>query len=187
MELHWGPKCQIYVTPVAGKEVCVALICCDPHLRLDAALSAFPELRSRLHGAEATSAERGAVTSTRKLKRVYDRNVALVGDASGAVDAITGEGLCLSFQQAEVLAECFVSGSLEPYQTAHRRLARRPALMTQLMLTLDWKTSFRQRAMRAFGADPTLFARMLAMHVGELSPMACASTGLSLGWRMLNA
>ena len=187
MELHWGPKCQIYVTPVAADEVCVALISRNSHLRLDAALRDFPELRSRLHGADATSAERGAVTSTRKLKRVFEGRVALVGDASGAVDAITGEGLCLSFQQADVLAECFVSGNLKPYQAAHRRLARRPALMAQLMLTLDWKTFFRQRAMRAFGADPRLFARMLAMHVGELSPMACASNCLSLGWRMLNA
>ena len=33
-------------------------------------------------------------------------NVALIGDASGTVDAITGEGLCLAFSQAMVLAEC---------------------------------------------------------------------------------
>src|ERR1700687_6101431 len=42
MELHWGPKCQIYVTPVAADEVCVALISRNPQLRLDAALIAFP-------------------------------------------------------------------------------------------------------------------------------------------------
>jgi menaquinone-9 beta-reductase len=187
MELHWGPKCQVYVTPVTANEVCVALISRDSHLRLDAALPAFPELRARLHGAEPASAERGAITATRKLERVYDGHVALVGDASGAVDAITGEGLCLSFQQAEVLAECFSAGSLKPYQTVHRKLARRPTLMARLMLTLDWKTSFRQRVMRAFGSDPQVFAGMLAMHVGASSPVACAANGLSLGWRMLHA
>ena len=186
MELHWGPKCQIYVTPVAADEVCVALISHDPHLRLDGALPAFPELVSRLRVAKPTSVERGAISSTRKLRQVYQGSVALVGDASGAVDAITGEGLCLSFRQAEVLAEGFTVGNLKRYQQEHRRLAKRPVLMARLMLTLDWNNSFRQRVMRAFDSDPRLFARMLAMHVGALSPIDCAANGLSLGWRMLN-
>jgi menaquinone-9 beta-reductase len=187
MELHWGPKCQIYVTPVAADEICVALISRDPHLRLDAALTAFPALVSRLLRAEPSSVERGAISATRKLHRVYQGRVALVGDASGAVDAITGEGLCLSFRQAEVLAECFAAGNLERYQQVHRELAKRPALMARLMLTLDWKTSFRQRVMCAFGSDPQLFGRMLAMHVGALSPLEFAANGLALGWRVLSA
>lgn len=187
MELHWGPRCQIYVTPVATNEICVALISGDPHLRLDAALPAFPELMSRLGDAEPSSVERGAISATRKLRRVYQGCVALVGDASGTVDAITGEGLCLSFRQAEVLAECFVAGNLERYQRAHRELARRPMLMARLMLTLDWKTSFRQRVMRAFTSDQRLFGRMLAMHVGALSRVDFATNGLSLAWQVLSA
>ncbi len=187
MELHWAPGCQIYVTPVAANEISMALISRDAHFRLDEALMSFPEIVSRMRDAEPSSEERGAITATRKLHRVYRGHVALVGDASGTVDAITGEGLCLSFRQAEVLAECFVAGNLEPYQQAHRALARRPAFMARLMLALDWKTAFRQRVMRAFGADPRLFGRMLAMHVGAQSLMDFAANGLSLGWRILNA
>lgn len=187
MELHWGSKCQIYVTPVAADEVCVALVSRDPHLRLDAALPAFPEIVSRLREAEPSSAERGAISSTRKLRQVYSGRVALVGDASGAVDSITGEGLCLTFRQAQVLAECFAAVDLRAYRQQHRALARRPALMSQLMLALDWKTSLRQRVMRAFGSDPLLFSRMLAMHVGALSRPDFLANGLSLGWRMLCA
>jgi menaquinone-9 beta-reductase len=186
MELHWGPKCQIYVTPIAADEICVALVSRDPHLRLEAALPEFPEIASRLHHAEPTSAERGAISSTRKLRQVYQGRVALVGDASGAVDSITGEGLCLTFRQAQVLAECFATGDLRRYHQQHRALLRRPALMSQLMLALDWKTSLRRRTMRAFGSDPRLFSRMLAMHVGALSPYAFAANSLSLGWRLLN-
>jgi len=33
--------------------------------------------------------------------------------------------------------------------------------------------------------NPRLFARMLAMHVGELSASGCVANGLSLGWEML--
>jgi len=120
------------------------------------------------------------------LHRVHRGCVALVGDASGTVDAITGEGLCLSFRQAEVLAECFAAGSLERYQHLHRALAQRPTLMARLMLTLDWKTSFRQRVMRAFGSDQRLFGRMLAMHVGALSLVDFAANGLSLAWQVFS-
>ncbi len=187
VELHWGTKCQLYVTPIADDEICVALISRDPHLRLDVALTAFPDLLSRLRDAEPSSVERGAISSTRTLKRVFQGRVALVGDASGAVDAITGEGLCLAFRQAQALAECFTTGNLKHYQEEHRKLAARPALMAQLMLTLDWRTSFRQRVMRAFGSDPRLFAGLLAMHVGASSSIEFAVTGLSLGWRVLNA
>lgn len=187
MELHWGPKCQIYVTPVSSDEICVALVSHDSHLRLDDATPLFPEFAARLRDAEPSSGERGATSCTRTLRQVYQGNVALVGDASGAVDSITGEGLCLTFRQSQVLAECFAAGDLRRYQQEHRKLARRPAMMARLMLTLDWKTSLRQRVMRAFGADPSLFRRMLAMHVGSLSTLDFAFNGLSLGWRMVTA
>ena len=187
MELHWGPKCQIYATPIAADEVCVALISRTPDLRLDDALGAFPELVARLRAAEPSSAERGAISSTRKLRRIYKDRVCLVGDASGAVDAITGEGLCLCFSQAGLLAECLAANDLERYQRQHRILATRPMLMARLMLALDWKKSFRQTVMRAFGSDPRLFARVLALHVGASSPINLAGAGLSLGWRMLRA
>lgn len=184
MELHWGAGCQIYITPVASDEICVALASGDPHLRLDAALAEFPEITSRLRGAATSSPERGAISSTRKLQQVYRGRVALVGDASGTVDAITGEGLCLTFRQAQVLAECFAHGDLRRYQRQHRALTRHPAMMARLMLALDWKTSFRQRVMRAFHSDPELFRRMVAMHAGSLSPLAAAANGVSLGWRL---
>lgn len=185
MEIHWGPKRQIYVTPVAADEICVALVSHDPHLRLDRAMTTFPEIASRLSGVEQTSIERGATSSTRKLRKVYRDNVALLGDASGAVDCITGEGLCLSFRQAAVLADCFKDGNLRRYEREHRALAKRPAFMARLMLMLDWNILLRQRAMRAFGSDPNLFRRMLAMHVGELSTTQLAIGGLSMGLRLL--
>jgi flavin-dependent dehydrogenase len=187
MELHWGPKSQIYVTPVSADEICVALVSRDPHLRLDAALRGFPEMVERLSGAEQSSLERGAISSTRKLRRVYRGRVALVGDASGAVDSITGEGLCLTFQQAQILAECMENDNLQRYQREHIALRRRPAMMARLLLALDWKASLRQRAMLAFGSDPRLFHRMVAMHVGALSGLDFAACGLTLGLRMLRA
>ncbi|HXM66847.1 MAG TPA: FAD-dependent monooxygenase [Candidatus Acidoferrum sp.] len=186
MELHWGPKCQIYVTPVAADEICMALVSRDPHLRLNAALPSFPQFASLLRHAVPSSAERGATSSTRRLRRVFQGRVVLVGDASGSVDSITGEGLCLTFRQAQVLAECFAAGDLRRYQREHTKLARRPAMMARLMLTLE-KTSLRRHVMRAFDSDPRIFNRMLAMHVGALSPFDFAANAICLGWSMLDS
>jgi flavin-dependent dehydrogenase len=185
MEIHWSDGCQLYITPVGAEEVCVVLISRDPHLRLDEALQRFPEAARRLRDAESTTLERGGVSASRRLKSVFRGRVALVGDASGSVDAITGEGLCLLFQQAVALAGALEAGDLSLYQAEHRRIGKRPELMAALMLMLDGRGRLRRRAMRAFEGHPRLFARMLAMHVGELSPFDSMTNGLALGWRML--
>ncbi|HEY6767729.1 MAG TPA: FAD-dependent monooxygenase [Candidatus Sulfotelmatobacter sp.] len=187
MELYWGKRCQIYVTPVGAKEVCAAVISRDPTLRLDEALREVPEFAERVRGAEHGSIERGAVSVTRRLARVCSHRVALIGDASGGVDAITGEGLSLTFNQAHLLGECLASGDLSPYQAGHRALARRPALMAGLMLLLENRERLRRRVMRAFIAEPGLFTRLLATHVGVTSPADFATNGLMLGWKMLTA
>jgi flavin-dependent dehydrogenase len=165
MELHWGAGCQIYVTPIDPEEVCVALISRNPRLRLDDALAQFPRLAARLAYAPRTTAERGSVTANRSLPRVYRGNVALIGDASGSVDAITGEGLCLSFHQAIALADSLAAGDLASYQGAHRRLARRPTLMSKLMLAMDRRAWLRQPAFRAMAFEPRIFQTLLSFHL----------------------
>jgi flavin-dependent dehydrogenase len=187
MELHWGPDCQLYVTPVSPEQVCVALISRDPGLRLDEALRKFPDVAERLSGAHHGSVERGAMSVTRKLARVCTGRVALIGDASGGVDAITGEGLCLAFNQAHRLADCLVRGDLHGYPAGHRSLARRPALMADLMLLLEQRAGLRRRVMKAFQSRSELFAGMLATHVGAASPVDLATNGLALGWGLLTA
>jgi flavin-dependent dehydrogenase len=185
MEIHWSPRGQLYITPVGADELCVVLISSDPQYRLEAALPQFPEVAARLSGAAWAGSERGGASVTRRLRSVYRGNVALLGDASGSIDAVTGEGLCLLFQQAAALARALAAGDLALYQKEHRRIGRRPAFMADFMLLLDGRDRFRRRVLRAFAAQPELFRGMLAAHVGRSTPAAFASNGLALGWRML--
>ncbi len=172
IEVHWGPGFQVYVTPVARDEVCIALLCRDRRLRLDDALPHFGPLQRRLSRIACSTSERGAVTGSRRLRRVYRDRTVLIGDASGSVDAITGEGLCLSFRQAIALAEAMHSGDLASYQAEHRRIFRRPMLMGDLMLSLDRCSWLRRPALRALAWEPAIFAKLLAVHVGIPSPAA---------------
>ena len=187
MEIHWGKNAQVYVTPLSDDEICVALVSRDPRLRLQDAWREFPWLAGHLHHAQPSSAERGAVTVERSLHRVHKRNVALIGDASGSVDAVTAEGLCLSFQQAIALADALGRGKLENYQRAHRQLARRPNTMSRLLLLLDRYPFLRKRVLQCLAEEPELFARLLAAHLGESSPKFLAATSLRFGWQLLTA
>ena len=187
MEIHWGPHCQVYVAGVNQEQTCVGLMSHDSKLRLDEALHDFPELNARLESVESSSAERGELSVTRTLKRVCRNNVALIGDASGAVDAVTGEGLSLGFGQALLLAECLRDGDLGRYQKEHRRLALRPLLMAKLMLTLDQRPRLQRRTLQVFLRRPELFRRLVSLHVGVLSPLHLALDGLNLGWGLLTA
>jgi flavin-dependent dehydrogenase len=186
MEIHWGRSSQAYVTPVGHGDICVVVISCDPHVRSASITAEFPKLAERLASRE-HNIEQGAVTLTCGFQRVYRDNVALIGDASGSVDAITGEGLCLSFHQATALADALASGDLSCYQAAHRRLARRPTLMGRMLLLLDREPNVRHRVMQVLAAHPDLFARLLAVHVGATSPRHFAATGALLGWRLIAA
>jgi flavin-dependent dehydrogenase len=120
-----------------------------------------------------------------RLRRVFSKNVALVGDASGSVDAITGEGLSLAFRQAMALAEAFEAQDLRNYQRAHRRIARRPTFMAECMLLLGRNRSLRKRVVRTFAADPEIFSRLLSLHVGVSSPAHSVVTSAMLGWQMV--
>jgi flavin-dependent dehydrogenase len=187
VEIHWAENAQAYVTPVSANEVCVVMTSRNANRDIGLALNEFPELASRLSQEWLSRPARGTITTTHRLKRVSRGNVALIGDASGSVDAITGEGLSLSFHQAVALAEAMEKSDLHLYQKAHRQFARRPTFMARLLLSLDGRARLRGRTLTVFRNNPEVFARLISIHVGETSPAHFAATGALLGWRFLAA
>ena len=187
VEIHWGNRCQVYITPTAPDEICLVLMSRDSHLRIDDALPQFPALQQRLAGLTPAGTERGSFAATRRLKRVAEGHVALIGDASGTVDAITGEGLCMAFQQALALADALEAEDLGLYRRAHLSLARRPLFMADFMLLMDRSRLLQRRVLRAFSERPELFARLLATHVGKFNIPQFAATAAALGWEILTA
>lgn len=111
-----------------------------------------------------------------------------MGEASGSVDAVTGDGLSMAFQQALALAGAMKNDDMELYRTAHRDITELPAVMSRLMLAMDSSAWFRGRVLRALSSEPSLFERMLAIHTGALSFLDFGLGGsTSLAWRLFMA
>ncbi len=186
VEIYWGARAQAYVTPVSRDETCVVIVAEEV---ADAEFAAFlkdcPRLRERLGESEISSRERGAVTLMHSLLAVHSGNVALVGDASGSVDAVTGDGLRLAFRQAIALADAIQTGELWRYGRAHRELARKALLMGDLLLAFGKHDRLRVRVIKMLAQRPRIFDGFLAMHSGERNWGELLFATAQLGWQFL--
>src|SRR5579864_9591757 len=190
VEVHWGADCQIYVTPIGCQEICVAVLTANPKSRLGDTLKLFPSVARHLQHGIPLTPEMGGVSSSLTMAEVTRKSVvpvALIGDASGSVDAIAGEGLTLAFRQALALAEALERNDLAAYESEHRRGRKRPVMMSRLLMVLSGHRHLRRRVLSAFASEPSLFSKLLAAHTGaSVSPLTALQTMWSLGWRILN-
>lgn len=190
VEVYWAEGAEAYVTPVAEEAVGVALLW-DRARRgvagFDRLVQDFPVLQGRLAGADVVSEDRGCGPLEQRTRSVVRGRVALLGDAAGYVDAITGEGLSLAFHQGAALLEALQADDLQRYRMASRLLHRLPDSLTRLLLWVEKRPRLRRSMIRAFRRDPELFDRFLAIHVRERPPMSLGVGGLWRAARILLA
>ena len=123
IEVHWAKRAEVYVTPVAQNIVGIALLGA-PKTDFEATIAGVPALAGRLAGADAASELRGSGPFRQRATSPISGRVLLVGDASGYVDAITGEGLRLGFDQARAAVACIVAERPAEYARAWREVTR---------------------------------------------------------------
>ncbi len=135
VEVHWGARSEAYVTPVGPQLVGVALLGSD-RAPFAEALQAFPALRERLplDLGDGASTVRGAGPLRQRVAARMAGRVLLVGDASGYVDALTGEGIAVSLACARAAIDCIVDGTPARYEQRWRALSRRYRLITESLL-----------------------------------------------------
>ena len=161
VEVHWAQGAEAYVTPVSDDEVGVAFLWREHAPSWDVMLSRFPHLARRLEGAEALSSMQGAGPFSRRPRRLTAGRLALVGDASGYVDAITGEGVAIAFECARALARALKEGGLASYESAHRRVMGRYRRLTEVVLALAAHPRLRRGVVSALSGHAMLFERLL--------------------------
>jgi flavin-dependent dehydrogenase len=173
VEVHFARGAEAYVTPIGARAVNVALLFeawrSYGARNFDELLSSFPALAARLAGAEPVSPPRGAGPFFADVRgRVADR-LALVGDAAGYVDAITGDGLSVAFSCASALADvaphALTGGAsraaLSEYDRRARSSFRTYAFWAQLMCQLVERPWLRQLAVGTLARHPHLFAGLI--------------------------
>lgn len=191
VELHFGAGAEAYVTPVGSERVGIAILW-QPRKRgaphsFETLFTLFPVLERRLRGAPFDSASRGAGPLARRAKSVIGDRFALLGDAAGYVDAITGEGMSVAFESAHVLAQLLpdiVAGrrareGLAAYARAHARLFRRYEWVTRGVLSLSGQATLRDLTLGALSRMPSAFDRLIAWAIdGQASsgPVLAPST-----------
>lgn len=121
IEVHWTPTAEVYVTPVGSDLVGIAVLG-PARTDFEATVRGVAALNDRLGDARPADDVRGAGPFRQRATRVRAGRVLLVGDASGYVDAITGEGLRLGFEQARAAVAAVTGGP--GYEREWRRITR---------------------------------------------------------------
>jgi flavin-dependent dehydrogenase len=158
VEVYWSDHAEAYVTPVGPKTVGVAVLSSETPVDFDLLLHRFPPLRARLEDAPVVSRDRGAGPFGQRPTGVVRDNLVLIGDASGSLDPITGEGLSVAFAQAQALIRSLKRGRIEEYSVAHRRIWRLPKLLTGLLLVVEQHRWLRRTIVRLFVRFPSMFS-----------------------------
>ena len=159
VEVHWSDGAEAYVTPVGDHMVGVAVLGPRP-LDLDEVIAGIPELAERLHGVEAVTDPRGAGPLLQRARSRSSGRVLLAGDASGYVDALTGEGMRVGFAQARAAVAAVWAGNTEQYERAWRATTRDFRVLTSALVVAA-RSRFRPRIVPAAARRPELFGSVV--------------------------
>lgn len=157
VEVHWGPRAEAYVTPLAPDLVCVALLTSE-RAPYAAQLAGFADLSAWLADARPVSTVRGAGPLRRSARGRVSGRVLLAGDAAGYVDALTGEGVALALAGAEALAGCLARERPGDYEAEWRRLTRSYRRLTTALLAARRSPVLARGIVPAAAWFPGLFA-----------------------------
>jgi flavin-dependent dehydrogenase len=162
VEVHWAADSEAYVTPVGPQLVGVALLG-STRVPFAEALRAFPALRERLPSdlSESVSKVRGAGPLRQRVRSRVSGRVLLVGDASGYVDALTGEGIAVSLACARAAVDCIRTESPERYEQRWRTLSRRYRLITETLLWARNRPVLASAITPAAARLPAVFAALV--------------------------
>ncbi len=167
VEVYWSAGVEAYVTPVGPRSVNVAFLS-GRGAGFDELLPRFPALEERLRGAQPDSETRGAGPLLQRVRARRGDRLALLGDAAGYVDAITGQGLSLAFAGAALLIEALpqdlsqdLAGPLLRYDRALRSRWLRYAVPAHALVALSRRPGLRRAALRSVAALPGAFGALV--------------------------
>lgn len=138
--------------------------------RVLATLRSLPALRGRCGEIVFTTPVLGAGPLGLRVKSPWWEDVILVGDASGAPDPVTGEGMSLALLSVGPLAEALASGDLKTYTAKRLRLGKNAAWLSGWILRISRHKRLVERLIGRLAEHPDLFSKLMEIGSGARRP-----------------
>lgn len=156
VEVYWLPNAEVYVTPVDEVTVGVAILGSEK-MHFEELISGIPQLNDQISCVDSTSKLRGAGPLRQRVRARSVGRALLVGDASGYVDALTGEGLQVGFAEAEAAVLAVVHNDLKSYEAQWRKVTRSYRLLAGGLLWAASNRGIRPAIVPSARAVPPVF------------------------------
>jgi flavin-dependent dehydrogenase len=166
---------EVYLAPSGEEEVLVACLYREENLppgptnedRVMGTLVSLEVLEGRRRGLAFASPVLGAGSLGLRVGAVVAGSTLLVGDASGAPDPVTGEGMSLSILSARAAAEAISSGRPRDYEQARRKLGAGADWLGRWLLRASHYPGIADRVVQSLVDHPELFTKLLEIAIGE--------------------
>ena len=186
VEVHCSEVGEAYVAPLGKGAARITLLLSGEARRRGRSelsdyyfenLKHFPQLVARLKNPYPEQRVESTAGVSLEVSQCHAPRLLLVGDAAGAVDPVTGQGMTVALKDAKTaseflrlrLSEDRLSGDdLSPYSALRRRYFNPAVGLAELVLFMVQRPFFARRAVRALSRNPALRRKTIRM-VSEVS------------------
>jgi len=160
VEVYWLTNAELYVTPVDDETVGIAILGSD-NLNFWEIISQLPDLEMRLRGAKQVSKLRGAGPLRQNVKARTSGRTMLVGDAAGYVDALTGEGMRVGFEEGRAAVQSIIIDTPSAYEADWIQITRSYRIFAGGLLWASSNRMIRPLITPAASALPFVFRKIV--------------------------
>lgn len=160
VEVYWLPSAELYVTPVDDMTVGIAILGSNK-LNFWEIVEELPDLARRLRAANPASKLRGAGPLRQNVKARTSGRTMLVGDAAGYVDALTGEGMRVGFQEGRAAVHSILSDSPSTYEADWSQITRSYRILAGGLLWASSNRAIRPLITPVASTLPSVFRRIV--------------------------
>jgi flavin-dependent dehydrogenase len=165
---------EVYLAPSEEGEALVACLYRKDDLpegpsseeRVRLTLRSLRALKDRIGDLTFTTPCLAAAPLGLRVSSVVSGRTLLVGDAAGAPDPVTGEGMSLALLSARAAALAIAEGRPERYARERRRLAAASEWLSRWLLRATRFPRMADRVVARLAERPELFRKLLEMAVG---------------------
>jgi flavin-dependent dehydrogenase len=165
---------EVYLAPSEGDEALVACLYRQGSLPVGATnedrvlhtLLSLELLKGRTRGVSFTTPVLAAAPLGLRVGTVAWGDTLLVGDASGAPDPVTGEGMSLAVLSARAAARAIAEGRPEDYERERQRLGAGSDWLGRWILRATRYPAVADRVVTSLLEHPELFRKLLEISAG---------------------